>query len=60
VYDESGVFLLTNGYLTEGRKNAKNIQETHNMEKNEKAEKSQNVCKFREDVVAKVFSKCKC
>jgi hypothetical protein len=56
VYDESGVFLLTNGYLTEGRKNAKNIQETHNMEKNEKAEK----CKFREDVVAKVFSKCKC
>ena len=26
VYDESGIFILTNGYLTEGRKNAKNIQ----------------------------------
>ena len=26
MYDESGIFILTNGYLTEGRKNAKNIQ----------------------------------
>jgi hypothetical protein len=31
VYDESGIFILTNGYLTEGRKNPKNIQEGQSM-----------------------------
>ncbi len=36
VYDESGIFILTNGYLTEGRKNAKNIQEGQNMKKEER------------------------